>query len=49
MILHKNLKNAYSGFIPPNLTEMAVSWAKKNVVPEIKLKAQRVMSGIRNV
>ena len=31
MILCKKLKNVYSCFIPQDLTEMAVSWANKNL------------------
>jgi hypothetical protein len=31
IILCKNLKMAYSGFIPPDLAEMATSWANKNL------------------
>jgi hypothetical protein len=31
IILYKNLKRAYSGFIPPDLAEMAVSWENINL------------------
>ena len=36
-MLCKNLKDVYSGFIPPDMTEMVISWENINLF-QVKLK-----------